>query len=138
LKKVVETTFYFRFSLNIFGIHRISMKYLFSVALTLMVFVGFAQTVPSQFVKQEAFTLSRESQKLSSFQEITLPSDLVSKLIELPQGQIDGSELIAFIQPQEHFQSFRVSGTDVVITVQNNSRLQRMYAHSQKKSSVKK
>jgi hypothetical protein len=114
------------------------MKYLFSVALTLMVFVGFAQTVPSQFVKQEAFTLSRESQKLSSFQEITLPSDLVSKLIELPQGHIDGSELIAFIQPQEHFQSFRVSGTDVVITVQNNSRLQRMYAHSQKKSSVKK
>ncbi len=114
------------------------MKYLFSVALTLMVFVGIAQSVPSQFVKQEAFTLSRESQKLSGFQEINLPSELVNQLTEMPQGKIDGAALFAFVQPQDHFQSYRVANTDMVITVQNISRLQRMYAHSQKKSSVKK
>ncbi len=114
------------------------MKYLFSLTFTFMVCLALGQNIPTEFVNREAFTISHESQKSSVFPTVQLPQSTVSQLLSQPNGPIDGALLNGQIRVSDKFQSFRVEGTDVIITVQNTARLTRMYKQSQKKNAAKK
>lgn len=96
------------------------------------------QNIPTEFVNREAFSISRESQKASAFQSIQLSESQIAQLIILPDGQVNGAIFNGQISPKSHFQSFRVEGTDIIITIQNNARLERMFKQSQKKNASKK
>jgi hypothetical protein len=114
------------------------MKYLFSLTFTFLVCLALGQQVPSEFINREAFSISRDAQKSSGLPVIQLPQSTVAQLISLPQGNVNGALFNGQIQPANTFQSFRVEGTDLIITVQNTSRLERMYQQSQKKKAAKK
>jgi hypothetical protein len=114
------------------------MKYLFSLTFTFLVCMAMGQSIPTEFINREAFSFSRESQKSTGFQEIQLPQSVVDQLISQQTGTLNGAILNGQITPSDKFQSFRVQGTDIVITVQNTARLERMYKQSQKKNAPKK
>ena len=137
-KKFLEQLFRFTGCLNIFGNHSIRMKYLFSLTFTFLVCVAMGQSIPMEFINREAFTISRDTQKLSELPLIHLPQSAVDQLVSLPQGNVNGTLFNGQIQPSNKFQSFRIAGTDVIVTVQNTARLERMYQQSQKKNAAKK
>ncbi len=114
------------------------MKYLFSLTFTFLVCLALGQQVPSEFINREAFSISRDGQKSSGLPVIQMPQSTVAQLISLSQGNVNGAIFNGQIQPAHTFQSFRVEGTDLIITVQNTSRLERMYQQSQKKKAAKK
>lgn len=103
-----------------------------------MVSLAMGQNIPTDFVNREAFSISRESQKSSTFPSIQLSDSQIAQLSNLPQGPVNGAIFNGQITPTEKFQSFRVQGTDIIITVQNNARLDRMFKQSQKKNASKK
>jgi hypothetical protein len=114
------------------------MKYLFSLTFTFLVCLALGQNIPTEFINREAFSISRDTQKSSGLPEIQLPQSTVDQLVSLPQGNVNGALFNGQIQPFNKFQSFRIAGTDVIVTVQNTARLERMYQQSQKKKAAKK
>lgn len=137
-KKFLKQLFKFLRCLNIFENHSIRMKYLFSFTLSLLVCLAMGQNIPTEFINREAFSISRESQKSTAFQSIQLSDSQIAQLSNLPQGPVNGAIFNGQISPSSQFQSFKVEGTDIIITVQNTARLERMFKQSQKKNASKK